>query len=115
MPRPTTKKPAGAVKLQAFDPATFYPALSAREKMRLRDDSLFQSKTIAEPRIPKDFNPAVFYPALAAREKVKVSSRAESVTTDSIYPSSSISQSHLPRSERPQLQPTYARTLLLIS
>lgn len=76
--------------------------------MRLRDDSVFQSKTIAEAQIPKDFDPAVFYPALAAREKAKLSSRTESVTTDSIYPSSSISQSHLPRSERPRLQPTYA-------
>ncbi|MDI1490231.1 MAG: hypothetical protein OHK93_001431 [Ramalina farinacea] len=94
--------------LQTFDPATFYPALAAREKLKhTRDDSCTTfptAKSIAEPQIPKDFDPAVFYPALAAREKAKVvnssSGEDHSIFTESINPGDSISYSHLPRVEQ---------------
>ena len=103
--------------LQTFDPATFYPALAAREKLKhTRDDSCTtfpSAKSIAEPQIPKDFDPAVFYSALAAREKAKVvggggganSSGGEdhSIFTESINPGDSISYSHLPRVEQQQV------------
>ena len=100
--------------LQTFDPATFYPALAAREKLKhTRDDSCTTfptAKSIAEPQIPKDFDPAVFYPALAAREKAKAvgggggsSGEDHSIFTESINPGDSISYSHLPRVEQPQV------------
>ena len=107
MPYPLAK-PDDAVQLKTFDPATFYPALSASEKLKLRDDSVttFPSKSISEPKIPKDFDPAVFYPALAAMDKAKIASREDSMLTDSIYPSSSISQTGVPRSERSMVLPS---------
>ena len=95
------------VQLKTFDPTTFYPALSASENIKQRDDSvtIFPSKSISEPKIPKDFDPAVFYPALAAMDKAKIESREESVLTDSIHPSSSISQTGESRIEMPMMLP----------
>lgn len=105
MPYPMAKA-GDAVQLKTFDPVTFYPALAAREKLKIRDDSVntLPHKSVHEPAIPKDFDPAVFYPALAAQEKAKVVARNDSGFTDSIYPSSSISQS-VPRIVRPIVQP----------
>lgn len=102
MPYPPAK-PEDAVQLKTFDPVTFYPALAAREKLKKRDDSVntLPHKSVHEPMIPKDFDPAIFYPALAAQEKAKVKGlRDDSTFTDSIYPSSSISQT-IPVVERP--------------
>ena len=86
---PPSAKADSTVKIQTFDPKTFYPALSAREKMKTRTDSEYPNKSVHEPVIPKDFDPAVFYPALAAQEKARIMGREDSVLTNSSYPSSS--------------------------
>ena len=103
MPHPL-HKPDDSVKMETFDPVTYYPALAAREKMKTRSDSEYPSKSVHEPVIPKDFDPAVFYPALAAQEKAKVMGREDSVLTDSIYPSSSVSHAMPQVPERADLQ-----------
>ena len=111
MPYPQAK-PDDPVHLKTFDPHTFYPAIAARHISGSRQDSVstFPSRSICEPEIPENFDPATFYPALAAREKLKL--REGSVDADSIYPSSSISQPTLPRSERPRLRYSYVLRFL---